>query len=492
MMSKHKPEESLRTSSDTPVLEHHDDPHRLAQAYLHPSRSEIAFRRSLKFWRDDFWVWDSRRYRRHAIYDLSAEVTTVIKQDFDRWARRRKVTEKGDKPKVAKVTRSLVSNVIQALKGLTLVAAEIEQPEWIGFTKRPGGTLLAVANGLVDLDRLIAGEQKKVLLPHSAAWFSPICLPYAYDPRATCARWLRFLVEMFEGDAERIALVQEWFGYCLIVDTSFQKFLILFGDGANGKTVLLDCLIALVGEPNVSHVPLELFGQRFQLTPTLGKLANVVSEVSEMDRVAEATVKAFVAGDAMYFDRKNQDGMHTRPTARLVVASNSLPAFDDRSRGLWRRLMLLPCDVTIAPDQQDRQLTAKLLNELPGIFLWSVEGLRRLREQRRFTEPAASQGVLTEYQAERNPARAFLLEQMQQCSNSILCGELYDRYKAWCKHNGYSPLNNRQFGKEVQRVFPGVLRHRDLGGRDDDRPYRYVGLGLRSTDDAEPATTSTT
>src|SRR5262249_57691869 len=92
------------------------------------------------------------------------------------------------------------------------------------------------------------------------------------------AGWLAFVREMVEGDDERIAVLQEWFGLCLTPDTSFHKLLIMDGDGGNGKSVVLDVLAAMVGEANVSNVPLELFDQRFQLTPTLGKLVNIAAE----------------------------------------------------------------------------------------------------------------------------------------------------------------------------------------------------------------------
>src|SRR5262249_22303426 len=146
-----------------------------------------------------------------------------------------------------------------------------------------------------------------VLRPHSPAWFSPVCLPYAHDPAADCPGWKNALGRSLGGDAERVALVQEWFGYCLLPDTSLQKFMMAYGEGENGKSVLCAALTALLGEANVANVPLERFGERFALTQTLGKLANVASEVGELDRAAEGTLKSFTGGDRMMFDRKGKD-----------------------------------------------------------------------------------------------------------------------------------------------------------------------------------------
>jgi putative DNA primase/helicase len=126
------------------------------------------------------------------------------------------------------------------------------------------------------------------------------------------------------------------------------------GEGANGKSVLLDVLTALLGEENVSQVPLEMFGQRFQLTPTIDKLANICAEVGEISAVAEGVLKQFTAGDRMYFDRKGIPGIERYPTARLILATNNRPRFRDRSMGIWRRILLVPFRFTVPPTKQDR------------------------------------------------------------------------------------------------------------------------------------------
>src|SRR4051794_26626942 len=110
-------------------------------------------------------------------------------------------------------------------------------PSWLGDgeAKERGGWV-AVKDGILDLDRLLEGETD-VLRPHSPEWFSAVKLPYGFDANAACPKWTAFLQKNLEGDAERIALLQEWFGYSLLPDTSQQKFLLLHGEGSNGKSV---------------------------------------------------------------------------------------------------------------------------------------------------------------------------------------------------------------------------------------------------------------
>ena len=193
--------------------EHVSDPHRLARIILVGERSNGCFR--LRFWRDEWWRWDGTCYAAVPECDLEADITAAIKAEFDEYAATRY-------EQVKSVNRTLVSNVKLALGSMVLVPSGVKQSTWLGDTTRQ--TVLALENGLVDLDRLLADGTTNIT-PHTPAWFSPICLPYQYDPQADCPQWLGFLDDVLEGDAERIQLLQEWFGYCVVHDTTLQKWL---------------------------------------------------------------------------------------------------------------------------------------------------------------------------------------------------------------------------------------------------------------------------
>jgi P4 family phage/plasmid primase-like protien len=301
--------------------------------------------------------------------------------------------------------------------------------------------------------------------------------PFDFSPEARCDRWLKFLDEVLEGDQERIAVLQEFSGYILTPDTSQQKMLLTEGDGANGKSVCLDTLTQLLGTDNVSHIPLEIFGQRFQLTPTLGKLANICSEIGEVGAVAEGILKQFTSGDRMYFDRKGIPGVEAYPTARLILATNNRPRFADRSSGIWRRLIVVPFRVTIPAEKQDRGLQKKLQQELPGIFLWAMEGLRRLRAQGGFTTSQVCEQALAEYRKESNPAQTFLQECCELKPEAFtVFAHVYSAYRDWCLVCGFPAVDSRVFGKELQKVYPQIERKKKTIG--DQRPSGILGLVL--------------
>jgi P4 family phage/plasmid primase-like protien len=479
---------SLKTKADywAPSGQDVTDPARLARAYLAwlgPVDDGPALRR----WNDSWWRWDGRCYVDWPDGEVRANLTAFLGWEFRRahtaavyWAKyyykkeSAKAKAAGQEapratklPKRRHVKKDLIGNVLQNLEALgrgpdrVIVPAEVQLGSWVGDDGRWGRRgLVAVANGLLDVDAFLRGDQR-VLLPHSRRWFGSACLPFDFDPEAQCPTWLNFLGRVLEGDRERIALLQELFGLFLVFDTTFEVVLALVGEGANGKSVVLVVLEALLGSDNVSNVALESFNpnDRFALVQTLGKLVNIIAEVGEIDRVAEGRLKQFVSGERMLFDRKNKPPIQAAPTARVVLATNNLPRFSDKSDGLWRRLKVLPFRVSIPEEEQDKRMKKPgwwlATGDMPGILAWALEGLRRLRRQGRFTEPELCKGALAGHRLDSNPARRFLEEHCRKREGghvSTAC--LYGTYKGWCELWNYRPLSENVFGQEVGRVFP--------------------------------------
>lgn len=466
------------TQSKVPVRELHTqqldewdiDPFNLARSFSDSEGRDDQGRPTLRLWQGEWYWYRDGHYVKHDEKSIRVDLTGFIKAYIDL---NKCVDAKG---KALRVTTALVSNTLQALAPIVAVPDTAEMPVWLGDDRER--QLVAFRNRLLDLTDVGSGEFDVV--ESTPDWFSVNIFPYDFDPEASCPQWERFIREAMQDDAELIALLQEWFGYCLTPETKQHKFLVVEGEGANGKSVVLDVLTALLGEENVSQVPLEMFGKRFQLTPTIGMLANICAEVGDISTVAEGVLKQFTAGDRMYFDRKGIPGVMCYPTARLVLATNNRPRFRDRSEGIWRRMILVPFRYTVPLHRQDRDLTKKLRAELPGIFLWAVEGLKRLRTNGRFTEPVACRQVLDEYRLESNPARVFLGDHVAAAeAKSVLCKELYQRYSDWCKDNGFETLNSAQFGKEVGKQFPAVRRVR--GTTKGERAWVYAGLDYPGT-----------
>lgn len=482
--------EPLDGAGEDLLEEADDDPARLAREFLRTQAGRLVH------WREDYYRWEGGRWRPVPKEDIRSDVLCWIRGEFER-IYREKADERGKREesssKVLKLSDHLLSATAAAIRAFACVDSSIQWGSELlldedGDIGRSGRIevsaqrrWVSLVNGVLQIPDLMDGHVEDALRVHTPRWWSPHRLPFPYDPTATATppRWEDFLFKNLEADGQRIDLLQEWAGYCLLPSTDQQKFMILEGEGANGKSVYCAVLEALLGEENVSHVPLELFGQRFGLTPTLGKLANIITEVGDLDRLAEGYLKAFTDGSGLTFDRKNRDAIEARPSARLLIATNNRPRFSDRSGALWRRMILVPFRVEIPQEERvagmDKPSWWLASGELPAIFNWALEGLRRLQTRGRFTEPVLCKEALDDYRIEANPAREFLLE---ACEDSDRQGEidasaLYRAYHKWCESNGYRPLGNRQFGKEVRRVFRWVERVRSSEIR---RPWVYRGI----------------
>lgn len=471
---------TLPASGSTPVdiIEADDDPHRLARINLerYATRSDG---RTLRYWRDEWYVWKRNAYRKISERELKLKIAQSVREEFERCnaAAREAVTGDGKDPgPVQKVSLAIVSNVLQATGGQVCVSADVEPNTWLPTRQRRH--YISMANGIIDLDALLAARDD-YLLPNSPQWWSMVSLPYAFDPEAACPHWNAVLEHNLEMDPERIKVVQEWAGYLLTASTDEQKFMVLEGEGKNGKSVYIAAITAMLGEENVSTVALENFGDRFQRTDTIGKLLNAAGDCGDLDKTAEGFLKSFTAGDRMYFDRKGVAGINCTPTARLMIACNNRPRFSDRSDGIWRRMLVVPWMVEISKERRikgmDKIAWWQASGELPGIFNWAVEGLARLRVQRGFTESEVMNRSLLEYKEEMNPARSYLQQNLEEnASGLVRASEVYRIYRKWTEENGYHPLSERQFGKEVKRVFRKANRiHR---GPREERYWAYEGI----------------
>jgi P4 family phage/plasmid primase-like protien len=429
----------------------------LADHYICDPDSPIARELWLRWWRDEWYVYDGGCYSRIGLDELKAQIVGCL---HEHWV---------------PLGSYYVNCIVMALTHLCLIESRQELNSWLDNIN--GAQVITAMNGNVSLtDRDKDGKPR--LLPHTAKYFSLSRLPYDYDPAAQCPLWLTFLGDVLQGDQQYIHLIQEWCGYLFRPDLRQQKFLLCVGEGPNGKGVFFEVVEALVGRENCSQVPLTRFASPFALYTTLGKVLNATNESSHtIEEEAETILKAFVVGDRFTFERKFKEPVDAVPTAKVMIATNALPRFTDKTEGIWRRILLVPFNRAIPEDRQVKGLAQEIIEkELAGILNWTFDGLRRLNGQNGFTIPERSKDLMEEYRQDADPARAFLLENYTYSPNAYGDGteEVYSRYREFCTVNGYQAMNERTFGRHVRRIFPDAERKR-VGPR-DNRRYVYEGL----------------
>lgn len=419
--------------------------HNLANNFLIKKKFFIYDIQLLRYWNGEFYVW-----RKHGEYELIEDMKILIGRYLQEY-----------ESEFASIRN--VNEILNNVKNIVHLSNKVTVPYWLDKNKK-ANMMISLKNGILNVKALLQNEED-VLEDHYPGFFTLTALPYNYDPKADCPVWDKYLKEVLPNEQVR-DMLQEWFGLNLVYDTSFDKFMLMVGDGANGKSVALCVLRELIGKGNYSTVSLEGFvpENRFSLVTTNGMLANICGDMGEIKRAGEGVIKQFVSGEALAVEAKGKQMFMMEPTARLTFATNTLPRFVDRSQGIWRRMLIIPFSQTIPLEQQDHRLREKDFwrygPELPGVFMWAIEGLRRLYERGWFKEPEECRMARLDYEIEMNPARGFLVNCcMEGAENLISNAELFNCYREYCDANGYKgSLQSINFGKEVKKVFPRVSR----------------------------------
>jgi putative DNA primase/helicase len=463
---------------DGPV-EAGDDPHRLARLFLeqrhaHPSGL------TLRHWRGEWLRWQAGAYRPYGEDDVQAALSRHVRAEFTRIAETRTQGKKqGRPPRIQKVTRGLCGDVAAALKSLCLVGTDVEQPTWLGEGPFPATEAVAARNGLLHLPSYMRGEGG--LHPTTPVFFSAVALDFDIDlaaPRP--AAWLAFLGELWANDPQSIETLQEWFGYWLLPDTSLQKIFFLLGPPRSGKGTICRVLEQLLGAANVVGPTFSGLAGEFGLQPLLRKRLAVVSDArlsARADRGVVVERLLSVSGeDTLTVNRKHQSPVTGKLPTRLMIATNELPNLLDASGALVGRLVVLRLTESFT-GKEDPVLLGRLVPELPGILLWSLEGLRRLRARGRFAQPPSGRPPLDQMAEVSSPVRAFAEECCEVGpGRQVAKQDLFEAWQAWCGERGHFAGNDASFGRNFGAAFPQVETVRESGPR---RRRLYTGIALK-------------
>lgn len=374
--------------------------------------------------------------------------------------------------------RRKIADVLDTLAATTHLPETIDPPAWLDDSPIPAGEVVACANGLLHVGTRTLHE----LTPR---YFNRVAVPFDFDPAAPPpARWLEFLGQLWPDDPDSITTLQQFFGYVLSGRTDLHKILLLIGPTRAGKGVIARVLAALVGKGNVAGPTLASLGTNFGLAPLLGKPLATVSDArlggQNVHQVVERLLS--ISGeDTLTVDRKYRDPWTGKLPTRFFILSNELPRFGDSSGAIAHRFVVL----TLAHSwlgKENPRLTAVLLEELPGILGWGLDGLDQLTSQGRFTEPASSNDAILALQDLVSPVAAFVRD---HCTTGpglqVVVSELYAKWKTWCEDNGRDkPGTVQTFGRDLRAVIPQL---RSLRPRDGDsrRERQYVGITLKSS-----------
>ena len=317
--------------------------------------------------------------------------------------------------------------------------------------------LISLKNGVYEI-----GKDRQALRPAQAADFLTYQLPFEYDPTAEAPLFQAYLNKV-QPDISRQMVLSEYIGYLFIKQSvlKLEKTLILYGGGANGKSVFFEVINALLGRENVSSYSLQSLTDDKGYTRAMleNKLMNYAPEIS--GKLQTAFFKQLVSGEPI--EARLPYGNPTTITdyAKLIFNCNELPRDIEHTMAYFRRFLIVPFDVSIPENEQDRELPAKIIsNELAGVFNWVLEGLRRLLEQKRFTNSEAVDSQLNDFKNQSDSVQMFLIDEGYKRSQKdfVILKETYNNYKRYCDDFGHRPCSQGTFSDRLRTKGVEIVR----------------------------------
>jgi putative DNA primase/helicase len=455
------------THATNVVLDPHT-PFNTALAFIETEYSKGKIR-TLHFYRGEFYAWTGTQYCRK---DADA-----IRSEVYRFLDSADCVDKQGQTVSFRPTRMRVNDVIDALKGAANLDSRDLPPFWISDEASVAAPdIIACKNGLLHFP-------SRKLLPHTPDFFNVASLQYPYDPNAPKPiEWFKFLKSLWADDTEAIDTLQDIFGYLLTSDTSQQKIFQIIGPTRSGKGVIGRVLTNLVGPDNVVSPTLASLSSNFGLQPLIDKQIAIIADARlssrpDQQQIAERLLS--ISGeDSVTIDRKYLSAWSGILKARFWIASNELPRLADASGALAKRFINLVLQKSFY-GKEDHGMLGRVLQELPGILNWALEGLDRLSQRGHFVQPASSREVAQELEDLGSPIRTFLREYCEIDERQFVEADLlYAKYRTYCSSCGHEHFTTIQtFGRDLRAAVPSLRVRQSREG--EVRKRRYIGVGLK-------------
>lgn len=367
-----------------------------------------------------------------------------------------------------------IKSAQESIRAYTHISVDTPTPSWLdgGNDRPPAAEILPCLTHNLHVP---TGH----ILPATPQLFTPCAIDFDYDADADPPEaWMRFLEQILEDDIDSVRLLQEWFGYCLLADTSLQKILLIIGPRRSGKGTIARVLAEVVGSQNVVGPTTGSLAGTFGLQPLIGKTVAIVSDARFAgDGVAIVVERLLcISGeDTLTIDRKFLPAVTMKLPTRFVFLTNEIPTLRDASTALPGRFHTIRLENSFF-GKEDPQLTRKLLAERAGILKWAVDGRRELMRRGYFLQPASGAAAIEEMEELASPVKAFVRE---CCTvgpgHRAEVDALYQDWCRWCQREGRNIVCTKMsFGKDLGAAVPGIKRRRGTG---DITFYEGISLG---------------
>ena len=309
--------------------------------------------------------------------------------------------------------------------------------------------LLNFINGTVELRTGILREHKR------EDWITKQ-VRHSYSVNAKCPRFEQFLTEVTKGDADLIGFLQRALGYSLTGSTAAQCMFIAFGEGANGKSTLLNLIHDLMGD-YAMNAPVQTFvakmsegGASDEIARLRGARFVTAAEAEPDQPMAEALLKRVTGGDIVTARHLYEKNFDFKPQFKIWMSTNHRLKIVGNDKAIWRRIHEVPFTVSFPADKQDANLGKILRDEAPGILAWAVRGCLDW-QQVGLSPPEAVLKATQSYRSEMDLVGRFLSEATARSPGTrVMKADAHQAYVEWAQSSGSDELNKADFGRRMK------------------------------------------
>jgi putative DNA primase/helicase len=453
--------------------------------------------------RNSYYVWTGRQWRFDEFVEAEKRAEKTMLEAF---AEAKHITD-GEKRKALLrfVNKSLSRAALASMIHLT--KKKVRQASASDFDQDPW--TLNTENGTVDL-------RTGTLRPHRPEDLLSKMIPLRYDQYAECPQFMAFLFRIMgshpdasEGDninaEQMVSYLQKAFG-CAATSKPEKLLFVLYGEGNNGKTTLLEVIRDALGDKEYAG---QVQVDSLMIRPKEAVSSNAVntdladlqgcrfvssSEVEQGQRLSLSRVK-YLTGLGQIKARRLRENMITfQPTYKLFLDCNHRPVITDPNDAIWNRVKCIPFKIQIPKDEIDKDLPTKLRTELLGILRWIVEGAV-LYHREGLGDPPDVTAATEQYRQESDRLKEFFEDRCVLAHTGdgaswkrdgcwLPVSDLYAAYASWAEATGNKyPLSKDSFDERLQKLGRKRDRVRPDGGRDAKQIRVWLGIRFRTAED---------
>jgi putative DNA primase/helicase len=311
-------------------------------------------------------------------------------------------------------------------------------------------TLINLQNGTLHIDAngfRLEAFNKQDFLTHQ--------MDFEYDESAVNEQWQSFLDEVLPN-ADTQKTLQQSLAYLFTKDLKLEKAIFLYGTGSNGKSVVFEVLQGMIPKELMTNYSLESLAQStgYHRVGIHNKLVNYGTDIS-MKKIEHGIFKQLVSGEPLEARQIYEKPFIMKNYAKLIFNLNKIDDADVESTiGFFRRMVFVPFEKTIKPEQQDKNLHKKILENKAGVLNWILQGLFEVISNNEIFISKSCNSFLENFRKESNISLRFVEHENLRTSDTetISFQTIYERFRIYCKNQGEAILTQRVFNSELKKL----------------------------------------